>query len=80
MYAEFTAKPGAELGLASLVTDLTRQVRAESGNELFNAYTRTGRPREQVLIEVHRDDAAFEEHLRADHTTRFNGALSNFIE
>ena len=80
LYAEFTVKPGSEARVAEMMLELTRHVRQEQGNELFLPYTREENPREYFVFEVYRDEAAFQEHIRADYGARFNEELARHIE
>lgn len=80
LYAEFTAKPGAEAALARLVQELTDDVRAEPGNELFVPLVRAEDPRRYVVFEQYRDEAAFHAHLGAPYGAVFNGRLADLIE
>ncbi len=80
LYAEFTAKPGREQEVATLVACLTGDVRAEEGCVVFDPFTRAENPRAYVVFEVYRDAAAFEIHLASPHSRRFNAALMGLIE
>jgi quinol monooxygenase YgiN len=80
LYAEFTVKPGSEARVAEMMLDLTRHVRQEPGNELFLPYTRKENPREYFVFEVYTDEAAFQEHIRADYGAKFNEELACHIE
>ena len=80
LYAEFTAKAGAEEQLARNVATLAEAVRAEPGNLAFVPYTLQGDPRRWFVYEVYEDDAAFQAHITAPHSDVFNGALPDLIE
>lgn len=80
LYAEFTALEGRAAEVAALLEGLTRAVRAEPGNVLFEPSTRVGRPREFFVYEVYRDAAAFEAHVAAAYGREFNAALAELIE
>jgi quinol monooxygenase YgiN len=80
LYAEFTVKPGSEARVAEMMLELTRNVRQEPGNELFLPCTREENPREYFVFEVYCDEAAFQEHIRADYGARFNAELAGHIE
>ena len=80
LYAEFTVKPGREARVAEMMLELTQNVRREPGNELFLPCTREENPRDYFVFEVYRDEAAFQEHLRADYGSRFNEELARHIE
>ena len=80
LYAEFTVKPGSEARVAEMMLELTRKVREEPGSVLFLPYTREENPRDYFVFEVYRDEAAFQEHIRADYGSRFNEELARHIE
>ncbi|MFE4226577.1 putative quinol monooxygenase [Arthrobacter sp. NPDC056886] len=80
LYAEFTVKPGSEARVAEMMLELTQNVSQEPGNVLFLPYTREENPRDYFVFEVYRDEAAFEEHIRADYGFRFNEELARHIE
>jgi quinol monooxygenase YgiN len=80
LYAEFTALPGNEERVRELLVTLTGQVRAEAGNLNFVPFTLESDPRRFFVFEVYRDDAAFREHVNADHGARFNEALAGLVE
>jgi quinol monooxygenase YgiN len=80
LYAEFTVKPGSETRVAEMMTELTRMVRQEPGNELFLPCSRETNPREYFVFEVYRDEAAFQKHISADYGRKFNAELAEHIE
>jgi quinol monooxygenase YgiN len=80
LYAEFTARPGAEDAVAGLVRELTVRVREEPGNLVFEPSTLRAAPRRWFVYEVYRDDAAFQAHITADYGAAFNSALAPLIE
>jgi quinol monooxygenase YgiN len=80
LYAEFTVKAGSEARVSEMMKELTQLVRAEAGNELFLPYTREESPREYFVFEVYRDEAAFQQHIKADYGARFNKELAEHIE
>ena len=80
LYAEFTAKEGAEQQVARLVAELTARVREEPGNLVFKPHTRRDNPRRYFVYEAYRDHAAFEAHIGAQHGAEFNAALAPLIE
>jgi quinol monooxygenase YgiN len=80
LYAEFTVKPGSEARVAEMMLELTVHVSREPGNVLFLPYTREESPRDYFVFEVYRDEAAFQEHIRADYGFRFNEELARHIE
>ena len=80
LYAEFTARPGAEDAVAGLVGELTARVRAEPGNLAFEPSTLRDEPRRWFVYEVYQDAAAFDAHISADYGAAFNSALGPLIE
>lgn len=92
LVAEFTALPGCEAEVESLLRDLTIAVRAEPGCLVFDAYALTDPPAVAeadppwtaggtrfVVVEAYRDAAAFAEHLAQQHGAVFNAALGPLI-
>lgn len=80
LIAEFTALSGHESEVRELITRLTKDVRAEPGNLMFEAFTTEDRPRHYVVIEKYVDQAAFEAHLEAPYGALFNSKLVPLIE
>ena len=80
LYAEFTVKPGSEARVAEMMLELTRKVRQEPGSILFLPHTGEENPRDYFIFEVYRDEAAFQEHIRAYYGARFNAELVHHIE
>ena len=80
LYAEFTALPGSESAVASLVAELAARVRTEPGNVSFEPCTLRERPRHWFVYEVYRDEAAFQAHISASYGEVFNAALGPLIE
>ena len=80
LYAEFTARPGAEDAVADLVRELATRVRAEPGNLAFEPSTLRDAPRRWFVYEVYQDAAAFDAHISADYGAAFNSALGPLIE
>ncbi len=80
LYAEFTVKRGNEARVAEMIRELTRHVRSEPGNLVFDPYTEASNPNRYFVFEVYRDSAAFEAHIAADYGARFNAELSELIE
>jgi quinol monooxygenase YgiN len=79
LYAEFTAKPGREEEVASLLAELTRKVRTEPGNLVFDPHRLESNPAEFFVYEVYADPAAFDAHITADYGATFNTALGYLI-
>jgi quinol monooxygenase YgiN len=93
LVAEFTALPGCEAEVESLLRDLATAVRSEPGCLVFDAYAMTdppavaeAEPRGEtgggtrfVVVEAYRDATAFAEHLAEPHGAVFNAALGPLI-
>jgi quinol monooxygenase YgiN len=92
LVAEFTALPGSEERVESLLRDLTAAVRSEPGCLVFDSYAVADPPavpevaaaanapgRRFVVVEAYRDAAAFAEHLVQPHGARFNAELGPLI-
>ncbi|MFJ7335263.1 putative quinol monooxygenase [Streptomyces sp. NPDC101110] len=80
LFAEFTAREGAEEYVARMLRDYALKVRDEEGNLAFDVYTKASRPRAFWIFEVYRDDDAFKAHLDAPYGGPFNAALAPLIE
>jgi quinol monooxygenase YgiN len=80
LYAEFTAKPGAESEVQTLISDLAEKVRREPGNTEFTVYRERDNPRKFFVFEEYLDEASFEAHIRAEYGVIFNQRLASLIE
>lgn len=80
LYATFTARTDCGEQLASLVSDLTRRVREEPGNEFFEPSVARDDPRSYFVYEQYASPAAFENHIRAHYVAEFNQRVSPLIE
>ncbi|MER7928614.1 antibiotic biosynthesis monooxygenase family protein [Streptomyces sp. NPDC096057] len=80
LYAEFTAREGAQDDVARLLGDYARKVREEDGNLAFDVYTKASDPRAFWIFEVYRDEDAFRTHVKAPYGAPFNAALAPLIE
>jgi quinol monooxygenase YgiN len=80
LYAEFTAKPGAETEVATLISGLAEDVRREPGNTEFTVYRERDNSRKFFVFEQYRDDASFDAHIGAEYGLIFNQRLSSLIE
>ena len=92
LIARFTALPGREEEVASLLLALTAKVRDEPGCLVFEPY-RVGQAPSGfdaaaepaaggtcfVVLEAYRDEAAFAEHIAAEYGAEFNAALGPLI-
>lgn len=80
LFAEFTAREGAEDEVSRLILEYARKVREEDGNLAFDVYTKAAHPRAFWIFEVYRDEDAFQVHLKAPYGGPFNTALAPLIE
>ena len=80
LFAEFTAREGAEAEVARLIGDYALKVREEEGNIAFDVYTKAADQRAFWIFEVYRDEDAFQAHLNAPYGAPFNAALTPLIE
>ena len=80
LYAEFTAKPGSEAEVQTLISDLGVKVRQEPGNDEFTVYRERDNLGKFFVFEQYLDEASFEAHIRAEYGVIFNQQLSGLIE
>jgi quinol monooxygenase YgiN len=80
LYAEFTAKPGSESQVETLISGLAEKVRREPGNTEFTVYRERDNPRKFVVFEQYLDEASFDAHISAEYGLIFNQRLSSLIE
>jgi len=80
LYAEFTAKPGSESQVETLISGLADQVRREPGNTEFTVYQERDNPRKFFVFEQYLDEASFDAHISAEYGLIFNQQLSSLIE
>ena len=80
LYAEFTAKPGSESEVATLISGLAEDVRREPGNAEFTVYRERDNPRKFFVFEQYLDEASFDAHINAEYGLIFNQQLGSLIE
>ena len=80
LYAEFTAKPGSESQVETLISGLAEKVRREPGNTEFTVYRERDNPRKFFVFEQYLDEASFEAHISAEYGLIFNQQLGSLIE
>jgi quinol monooxygenase YgiN len=80
LYAEFTAKPGSDSQVETLISGLAEQVRREPGNTEFTVYRERDNPRKFFVFEQYLDEASFDAHISAEYGLIFNQQLSGLIE
>jgi len=80
LYAEFTAKPGSESQVETLISGLAEKVRREPGNTEFTVYQERDNPRKFFVFEQYLDEASFDAHISAEYGLIFNQQLSSLIE
>ena len=64
--AEFTATPGSESLVQTLISDLAVKVRQEPGNDEFTSYRERDNPGKFFVFEQYLDEARFEAHIGAE--------------
>lgn len=79
LYAEFSATPGNQGRVLTLLAGLSTAVRAEPGNIVFDPHLL---PNDAgfYVYEVYQDAAAFGEHLASAHCTAFNLAIEELVD
>jgi quinol monooxygenase YgiN len=80
LYAEFTAKPGSESQVETLISGLAENVRREPGNSEFTVYRERDNSRKFFVFEQYLDEASFEAHISAEYGVIFNQQLNRLIE
>jgi quinol monooxygenase YgiN len=80
LYAEFTAKPGSESEVETLISGLAQDVRREPGNNEFTVYRERDNPRKFFVFEQYLDEASFDAHINAEYGAVFNRKLGSLIE
>ena len=80
LYAEFTAKPGSESEVETLISGLAEQVLREPGNTEFTVYRERDNSRKFFVFEQYRDEPSFDAHIGAEYGVIFNQRLSSLIE
>jgi quinol monooxygenase YgiN len=80
LYAEFTAKPGSESQVETLISGLAQQVRREPGNTEFTVFRERDNPRKFFVFEQYLDESSFDAHISAEYGLIFNQQLSSLIE
>jgi quinol monooxygenase YgiN len=80
LYAEFTAKPGSESEVETLISGLAEDVRREPGNTKFTVYRERDNPRKFFVFEEYLDEASFDAHINAEYGAVFNRKLGSLIE
>lgn len=80
LYATMRALPDCREKVASLLTALADNVRAEPGCVRFVVYTHEDDPRLFHVEESYRDEAAFQAHMATEHGKLFNKAIETLVE
>jgi quinol monooxygenase YgiN len=79
LLATFTALPGQEQAVSSLLASLALQVRREPGNLRFEPFRVTANAQSFIVFEAYADQQAFLDHVDSAHSTRFNSELAELI-
>lgn len=80
LIARFTAREGHEDLVRGLLAGYASIVRADEGTILFEPSTATEHPRDFVVFERYRDEAAFQAHLAASENAEFNERVSGHLQ
>lgn len=80
LYATMKALPGHREKVASLLTALAQNVRAEPGCVRFKVYTLLAEPDMFHVEESYRDEDAFRAHMGTEHGRVFNKAIETLVE
>ncbi|MET7694351.1 antibiotic biosynthesis monooxygenase family protein [Streptomyces sp. NPDC005483] len=76
LFAEVTAREGAEDEVARLILDYAEKVSEEEGNLVFDVLTKEANPHAFWIYEVYRDEEAFQAHPKAPYGGPFNTVLA----
>ncbi len=79
LHAQFTAKPEHVDEVAQMITDLAAKVRTEEGNILFDVYQHAEDPSKFFVMEIYRDEEAFQAHINMPYGAPFNARLEEII-
>lgn len=74
------ARNGCEEEVRAILSEYAIDVRAESGNQVFECYQTRDEPRKFVVYEIYTDEAAFQAHLSAPKNAEINYRLSSVTE
>lgn len=80
LYATMRALPECRGKVASLLTALADNVRAEPGCVRFVVYSREDDPQFFHVEESYRDEDAFKAHMGTEHGKLFNKAIETLVE
>lgn len=80
LYATMRALPECREKVASLLTALADNVRAEPGCVRFVVYSREDDPQFFHVEESYRDEDAFKAHMGTEHGKLFNKAIETLVE
>ncbi|GBQ05940.1 putative quinol monooxygenase [Saccharibacter floricola] len=80
LYATMRALPECREKVASLLTALADNVRAEPGCVRFVVYSREDDPQSFHVEESYRDEDAFKAHMSTEHGKLFNKAIETLVE
>ena len=80
LIAELVARDGYEPDVQAILSEYAIDVRAESGNQVFECYQTQEDPRRFVVYEIYDDEAAFQAHLSAPKNAEINHRLSSVTE
>ena len=75
LHSQFTAKPGFEDEVATMICGFADKVRAEPGNRVFDVYRHSEDPAKFFVMEAYVDEDAFQTHLGMPYGGPFNARL-----
>ncbi|WP_022868341.1 putative quinol monooxygenase [Schaalia vaccimaxillae] len=79
LYAQFTATQGNADEVASMLADLARNVHQEPGNIRFEPFQHEDDPHKFFVMEIYRDEEAFQAHMNMPYGKPFNDRLNELI-
>ncbi|QCE33836.1 antibiotic biosynthesis monooxygenase [Acetobacteraceae bacterium] len=80
LYAEITALPGHADEVASLLSALAKEIRAEKGCVSFQVFRLVDDPNVFHVDETYYDEAAFQAHIATEHGRKFNEAIKPLVK
>lgn len=80
LYATMKALPNCREKVASLLTALADNVRAEPGCERFVIYVHEKDPSLFHIEESYKNEASFQAHMKTEHGKLFNKVIETLVE
>jgi quinol monooxygenase YgiN len=79
VFAQITARPGAETDLKNAFAELIPQVRAEAACQLYELYHSTEHPERFIMHERWDDEAGLKAHSEMPHMQAFGKQARNWL-